>query len=81
MIQWVMTKRLDDAIAKLRALPEDDQDHVADVLFAVLQTQKNAPDLTDEELRIVERSRESVRRGDIATDTEMEEVWWRFGLA
>jgi dihydrodipicolinate synthase/N-acetylneuraminate lyase len=79
-MMFPMTKRLDEAIAKVRALPEDHQDQVADVLFAVLQT-GDAPDLTDEELETVRQSREAIRRGDVATDEEMEEVWRRFGLA
>jgi hypothetical protein len=76
-----MTKRLDEAIATLRALPEDEQSQAAEVLFAVLQRQRDAPELTDQELDEVLQSREAVRRGDIATDAEMEEVWRRFGLA
>jgi hypothetical protein len=76
-----MTKRLDQAIARIRTLPDKDQDQLAEVLFAVLQAEHGGPELTDEELETVRRTQESVRGGDLATDHEMDEVWRRFGLA
>jgi hypothetical protein len=76
-----MTRRLDEAIEKVRALPADDQDRLADVLLAVVEESGSNYRLTDEQIAAIERAQESARRGDFATDEEMDELWRRFGLA
>ena len=76
-----MTKLLDEAIERVRALPEDDQDQVAEVLMAVLRKEDEAYRLTDEQLRTVRRTQEAVRRGEVASEDEVRELWGRFGLA
>ena len=76
-----MTKMLDKLIARVRALPDTDQDDIAEVLAAVLDNKENVLPLTDEQVEEVKRTQEAVRRGEIATDAEMNELWRRFGLA
>jgi uncharacterized protein YbjT (DUF2867 family) len=76
-----MTKMLDKIIARVRALPDADQDDIAEVLAAVLDNRESVPPLTDEQVEEVKRTQEAVRRGEIATDEEMDELWRRFGLA
>ena len=76
-----MTKMLDKMIARVRALPDTDQDDIAEVLAAVLDNKENVLPLSDEQVEEVKRTQEAVRRGEIATDAEMNELWRRFGLA
>ena len=76
-----MTKMLDKMIARVRALPDTDQDDIAEVLAAVLDNKENVLPLSDEQVEEVKRTQEAVRRGEIATDSEMNELWRRFGLA
>jgi hypothetical protein len=76
-----MTKLLDEVIAKMRALPDEDQDDIAEVLAAVLHNRDGVPPLTDEQVDEVRRTQDAVRRGEVATDQEMDELWSRFGLA
>lgn len=76
-----MTKLLDEMIAKVRTLPEEEQDQIAEVLAAVLHQNETVSPLTDDEVELVKRTQEAVRRGEVATDEEMDELWRRFGLA
>jgi hypothetical protein len=76
-----MTKLLDEVIAKMRALPAEAQDDIAELLAAVLHNREGVLPLTDEQVEEVRRTQEAVRRGDVATDEEMDELWRRFGLA
>ena len=74
-----MTK-LNEVIARVRALPEQDRDDIAAVLAAILDNRDRVPPLTDEQVEAVRRSQEAVRRGEIASDEEMNALWHRFGL-
>ena len=74
-----MTK-LTEVIARVRALPEQDRDDIAAVLAAILDNRDRVPPLTDEQVVAVRRSQEAVRRGEIASDEEMNALWRRFGL-
>ncbi len=76
-----MTKLLDEAIERARALPEADQDQVAEVLMAVVQKSRAAYRLTDEQAETVQRTQDAVRQGAIATEDDMDALWRRFGLA
>ena len=74
-----MTK-LNEVIARVRALPEQDRDDIAAVLAAILDNRDRVPPLTDEQVEAVRRSQEAVRRGEIASDEEMNALWHLFGL-
>jgi uncharacterized protein YpuA (DUF1002 family) len=76
-----MTKLLDQVLARLRALPEQEQDEIAELVAAVLHNKETASPLTDEQVDEVKRTQAAVRRGEVATDEEMDELWRRFGLA
>ena len=71
-----MTKLLDEAIAKVRELPEIEQDVAAKFLLGFADADQYQ--LTDDQLREVELARHEVREGKVATDAEMTEVWQRF---
>ena len=74
-----MTKLLDEAIAKVRLLPNEDQDRAAEQLFAFAELAKQGIyNLSSEERAAIEASRAQVRRGELATDAEVEAAYARF---
>jgi hypothetical protein len=74
-----MTKLLDQAVAKVRELPEEEQERAAESLmvFAELARQ-GVYKLSPEERAAIEASRAEVRRGEFATDAEVEAAYARF---
>ena len=74
-----MTKLLDQAIAKVRELPEEEQERAAHSLMVFAELAKQgAYKLTDEERATLAESKEQVRRGEFATDEEVEAAFSRF---
>jgi len=74
-----MTKLLEQAIASLRLLPEREQDVAAKFLLGFANPDSDRYQLTDEQVAEVELAKEEVRAGKVATDSEMDDVWRRFG--
>jgi predicted transcriptional regulator len=74
-----MTKLLEKAIEKARALPAEDQDAVA---VAVLSMAEETPivALDDETRAAIREGLEQARRGDFVPDEEIEALWKRHGL-
>jgi hypothetical protein len=74
-----MTKLLDQAIAKVRELPDEEQERAAQslLIFAELAKQ-GAYKLTTEERAALAESKAQVRRGEFATDEEVEAAYSRF---
>jgi hypothetical protein len=74
-----MTKLLDEAIAKVRELPEAEQERAAESLmvFAELARQGTYK-LSSAERAAIDASRAQVRRGEFATDAEVEAAYARF---
>jgi hypothetical protein len=74
-----MTKLLDQAIAKVRELPEEEQERAAQSLMVFAELAKQgAHGLTSEERAAIEESKAQVRRGEFATDEEVEAAYRRF---
>ena len=70
-----MTKLLDQAIAKVRELPEEEQERAAESLMVFAELAKQgAYKLSPEERAAIEES----RRGELATDEEVEAAFARF---
>jgi hypothetical protein len=70
-----MTKietRLETLLAKLRALPEDRQELALQALTEIVEDE--VYELSDEELAILEPALERARRGEFATDAEVDGV-------
>jgi hypothetical protein len=66
-----MTKLLEEAVAKVRELPEADQDEAAEMLLSVA-ARKAGPAALDEETRAaIREGREQARRGEFASDEDM----------
>jgi hypothetical protein len=72
-----MTKLLEEAIQRVKALPEPDQDIAAEFLLGFADSEKKRYQLSNEQLREVELAKEQARKGEFATDGEMESLWVR----
>ena len=66
-----MSKLLEDAIKKVRELPESDQDEAAEMLLSVA-SRRAEPVLLDEETRAaIREGQEQARRGEFVSDKDM----------
>ena len=73
-----MTKLLEQAIAKVRALPAEKQDTLA---LAILTDLDGIIEPLDEEtLAAIREGLEQARRGEFVPDEEMAEFWKRHGV-
>jgi hypothetical protein len=77
----IMTKLLEQAIAQVRELPEEDQDGAADALFAYIARSDRPYPVTYEQLEEVKRRQKALQDGEtrLATDEEVAAVWKRCG--
>jgi predicted transcriptional regulator len=75
-----MTKLLEQAIAKLRELPEQEQDALAVALLSVAGG--HAPDIAlDDETRMaIHEGLAQAERGEFIPDEEIEALWKRHGV-
>ena len=74
-----MTKRLEDAIARVRELPVERQDEAAEILLS-LAAQSDEPVRLDEDTRAaVRRGLQQARRGEFASDEDMADLFKRHG--
>jgi hypothetical protein len=74
-----MTKLLDEAVAKVRELPEEEQNLAAESLMIFAELAKQGVyTLSPEERAAIEASKAEVRRGEFATDAEVEAAYARF---
>ncbi len=75
-----MTKLLEEAIAKVRQLPEAEQDEAAEMLFSVAARQGEPVELDDETREAVRRGQEQARRGEFVSDDDMAAFFKRQGV-
>lgn len=76
-----MTRILDKAIAKVRALPAEDQDVLGAVILALADEElTRIGELDDETRAAVREGLEQARRGEFVPDEEIEVLWQRLGL-
>jgi hypothetical protein len=73
-----MTKLLEQAVERVRALPADQQDELARVLLHL--TDAEPVPLSAEEREAIAASKAQARRGEFATDDEVRSVWASYGL-
>jgi hypothetical protein len=73
---------LDEAIAKVRELPEAQQDLAAEVLLSVVDQEEPTYRLTPEQVREVGRIQEDLRTGraTLASDQQVAALWKKCGL-
>lgn len=75
-----MTKLLEKAVERVRALPSEQQDELARVLLHLVDTQEEPVPLSAEERAAIAESKGAAARGDFATDEEVRAVWAGYGL-
>jgi ABC-type histidine transport system ATPase subunit len=77
-----MTKLLDEAIAKARALPESEQDLAAEVLLTVIHHDAPSYHLTPEQIEEVKQIRQDLREGkmNLLSEGEMAAFWRKLGV-
>ncbi|MFY9628193.1 MAG: hypothetical protein WAK03_08590 [Methylocystis sp.] len=75
-----MTKLLDKAIEKTRALPEADQDAIALLVLEALESGDDTIPLDAEARAAIDEGLEQARRRDFASDEEIAALWRRHGL-
>jgi predicted transcriptional regulator len=74
-----MTKLLENAIARIRELPAEDQDAVAVAMLSMAEETPVAA-LDDETRAAIREGLEQARRGEFVPDEEIEALWRRHGL-
>jgi hypothetical protein len=75
-----MTKVLEDAIEKVRQLPEDRQAYVAEVLEQIAAAGSDLFIIPDAHRAAVLEGLGQAERGEFATDEEMAALWKKCGL-
>jgi predicted transcriptional regulator len=75
-----MTKMLDEAVRKVRELPDAVQDEAAEMLFSVAAKQ-GAPVRLDEETRAaLQEGRAQARQGEFVSEEDMQAFFERHGV-
>jgi predicted transcriptional regulator len=75
-----MTKMLEEAIKKVRELPEAEQDEAAELLLSVA-AKADAPVRLDDKTRAaIREGREQARRGEFVSDDDMAAFFERHGV-
>jgi predicted transcriptional regulator len=75
-----MTKMLEEAIKKVRELPEADQDEAAELLLSVAAKSGDPVSLNDETRAAIKEGREQARRGKFVSDQDMTTFFKRHGV-
>ena len=75
-----MTKILEDAIEKVRRLPEDRQAYAAEVLEQIAAAGSDPFIIPDDHRAAVLEGLAQAERGEFATDEEMAALWKKCGL-
>jgi predicted transcriptional regulator len=75
-----MIKVLEDAIDKVRRLPEDRQAYVAEVLEQIAAAGSHLFKVPEEHRAAVREGLEQAERGEFVSDDEMAALWKKCGL-
>jgi predicted transcriptional regulator len=75
-----MTKLLEQAFERARALPSDQQDEMARVLLRLADAGQEPVPLSPDEQQAIATSKAAASRGEFATDEEVRAVWTSYGL-
>jgi hypothetical protein len=77
----IMAKILDQAIAKARELPEQDQDALGAVILSLAEEWRSGDDDLDDETRAAIREGiAQAKRGEFVPDEDIQALWKRYGL-
>ena len=76
-----MTKILDRAIAKARALSDEDQDALGAVMLSLAEEwPSRVDDLDDETRAAIREGLAQAKRGESVPDEDIKALWQRYGL-
>jgi hypothetical protein len=75
-----MTKMLEEAINKVRELPEAEQDEAAEMLLSIASKRGEPVRLDDDTRAAVREGREQARRGEFVSDEDMTAFFKRYGV-
>ncbi len=75
-----MTRMLDEAIKKVRELPDSVQDDAAEMLFSVAAKQGEPVRLDEETRAAVREGRAQARRGEFVSEEDMQAFFERHGM-
>ena len=73
-----MTKLLEQAFERARALPADEQDALAAVLLSMTEGGVGIAPLDDEARAAIRAGLEQARRGEFVPAAEIEAIWKRY---
>jgi predicted transcriptional regulator len=74
-----VTKLLEEALARARQLPDEDQDALAVVLLSISDSLA-ADEMDDETRAALREGLDQARRGELVPDAEVQALWRRFGV-
>jgi predicted transcriptional regulator len=74
-----MTKLLEQAIAKVRELTDEEQNALALTILAMAEVDESTLSLDDETRAAILEGLEQARRGEFVPDEEIEALWKRYG--
>ena len=77
----MITKALKDILIRIEAWPETAQDEAAATLQAIEEELRAPYELTVADKEAIDRGLEAVRKGEIATDQEVEAVFAKYRQA
>jgi hypothetical protein len=75
-----MTKMLEEAISKVRELPDAEQDEAAELLLSVAANGGGPVQLDEETRAAIREGREQARRGEFVSDNDMTAFFKRHGI-
>jgi hypothetical protein len=73
-----MTNALEEAIERAQELPEVEQDLVGEIVLAYMEGDRRTYRLTPEQVAEVKLAQAEVRKGKIATEEEVQNLWDSF---
>ena len=75
-----MSKLLEEAIKKVRELPEADQEEAAELLLSVAARRDQPVPLDEETRAAIREGQEQARRGEFVSDSDMAKFFKRHGV-
>jgi hypothetical protein len=76
-----MTKILEQAIAKARTLPDEDQDALGAVVLSLAEDwPKGLDDIDDETRAAIREGLAQAKRGEFVPEEDIQALWKRYGL-
>jgi predicted transcriptional regulator len=75
-----MTRLLDEAIQKIRSLPDSDQDEAADILMSIAARARGPVSLDDDTRAAIREGVKDARDGRFVSDKEMAAFFKHHGL-